>query len=376
MRQRMPSNALIVLPTDVIGGAEKVAMTLAEHLYFTKVFSRIDIYFMCRGRTGKWARLENLDGINIYYTNKKSEKTSIPSLVRFLFKRRKEYDFIYSTHMHVNAFLSFLFYLKIVNAPFKVARESTVISDRFFGLKGFVMSVLYKFYGSHDLLICQTKYMRERLIETRGSKIAKSITVIPNPVNYNRLREYGEQNDVPNDANKKFVILMVGRLVGVKNHILALKALVNLNDKGLLPNHLQFLIVGDGPLRKELELFALQNGIKKYMTFIGHKEVPYELMTSSDIGLLTSIKEGFPNVLLEMMTCGTKHIMTTPCAGDLENIEHLTVFDNFEVETLAAELINAINCPLDFSNQYIRQAKKRDVSEYWKTINEFNSILT
>lgn len=50
----------------------------------------------------------------------------------------------------------------------------------------------------------------------------------------------------------------------------------------------------------------------------GHLENPYSIISSCDYGLLTSLREGFPNVILEMICCGVKNIVSTPCFGSIE----------------------------------------------------------
>lgn len=118
------------------------------------------------------------------------------------------------------------------------------------------------------------------------------------------------------------VLLSVGHLIPRKGHDLAIKALQYLPAKRLV-------IAGDGPERGNLENLANRIGVQDRVRFLGqiaHHELP-ALYTAADVGLLMSTQEGWANVLLESMACGTPmvatdaggtaEVMTTPVAGEL-----------------------------------------------------------
>ncbi len=92
----------------------------------------------------------------------------------------------------------------------------------------------------------------------------------------------------------------VGNLVPEKNHVLAIEALQ------YLPG-VQLVIVGDGPLRRELTAAAQRLGVADRVLLrpvMPQHELRY-LYSSADVMLLTSTREGWPNVVLESLACGT-----------------------------------------------------------------------
>jgi glycosyltransferase involved in cell wall biosynthesis len=92
----------------------------------------------------------------------------------------------------------------------------------------------------------------------------------------------------------------IGNLVPEKNHALAIAALTHLEDYSLV-------IVGEGPLRSELEVTAQRLGVVHRVIFrpaMPQRELRH-LYASADVMLLTSIREGWPNVVLESLACGT-----------------------------------------------------------------------
>ncbi len=367
MKKETELSALFVLPTDAIGGAERVAMNLAYHLSSVHKYEHIYIYILCKGnKAGGWKYLETFKNVSIIYNDYKNEKTSLLPFVLYLLKKNIKYEVVYSTHTHVNSLLSLLKKSYLIRANFLIARESTVITDRFSGLKSYIYSFLYKLYGSHDLLICQTKYMKKELVRSRGSRIAKKIEVIQNPINV----KYLASHNLSEMYSGRNTIVIVGRLVEIKNHILLLEVIKNLRNDSVIGDEFRLNIVGDGPMLSCLKGYVIANDIEKYVAFLGHVESPYSLMNGADIGVVTSLKEGFPNVILEMMASGTKYIITTPCAGDLGELNLVRVLPDFDESTLYGEIVNALQYKYDFSEKYYRQVIERDVSVFWKKIED------
>jgi glycosyltransferase involved in cell wall biosynthesis len=75
--------------------------------------------------------------------------------------------------------------------------------------------------------------------------------------------------------------------------------------KELILNEASFYldIVGEGPLRPQLESLSQNLGLSEFITFHGRVNNPRELLERADIFILSSIYEGFGLVLLEAMDC-------------------------------------------------------------------------
>jgi teichuronic acid biosynthesis glycosyltransferase TuaC len=100
-------------------------------------------------------------------------------------------------------------------------------------------------------------------------------------------------------------LLSVGNLVPLKGHDLVIRALENLPG-------FQLIIAGDGPERARLESLVDDLELKNRVQFLGriaHEELP-GLYSAGDALVLASSREGWPNVLLESMACGTPAIAT------------------------------------------------------------------
>jgi len=96
------------------------------------------------------------------------------------------------------------------------------------------------------------------------------------------------------------VIVSVGGLIERKGHHLIIDALTELPDVTLL-------IAGDGPERAALEERAARQGLSPRVRFLGqvaHDRLP-PIYSAADALVLASSREGWANVLLEAMACGT-----------------------------------------------------------------------
>jgi glycosyltransferase involved in cell wall biosynthesis len=96
------------------------------------------------------------------------------------------------------------------------------------------------------------------------------------------------------------VILSVGHLIPRKGHEIAIEALIGLPGA-------QLLIAGDGPERASLTRLCDRLGLGHRMRFLGQvaPAVLAELYAAADVLVLASSHEGWANVLLEAMACGT-----------------------------------------------------------------------
>lgn len=115
-------------------------------------------------------------------------------------------------------------------------------------------------------------------------------------------------------------LLSVGHLIERKGHDLVVAAMA------LLPQA-ELLIVGDGPEEGALKALAGRLGVADRVRFLGrvpHEKLP-ALYSAADVAVLASSREGWANVLLESMACGTPvaasavwgtpEIVTAPEAG-------------------------------------------------------------
>lgn len=111
------------------------------------------------------------------------------------------------------------------------------------------------------------------------------------------------------------VLLSVGLLNDRKGHHRVIAGLA------LLPGW-RLLVVGDGPDRAKLGALAATLGVADRVTFVGpvpHAELPL-YYSAADALVLASSREGWANVLLEAMACGTP-VVASPIPGNPEVVQ-------------------------------------------------------
>src|SRR4051812_33432938 len=115
-------------------------------------------------------------------------------------------------------------------------------------------------------------------------------------------------------------LLAVGNLIPLKRHALIVEALADLPETDLA-------IAGDGPERPRIEALVRQHGLADRVRLLGRlkQESLVGIYGAADLLVHPSLREGWPNVLLESMACGTpvlatnfdsvSEIVVTPEAG-------------------------------------------------------------
>lgn len=113
------------------------------------------------------------------------------------------------------------------------------------------------------------------------------------------------------DTPDRFVVGTVGRMVPVKDQLTLVRAcarLVVANPS--VAKRLRLVIVGDGPLRSDLEREAVSLGIGDRMILPGATDSVAEWLRAMDLFVLPSLAEGISNTVLEAMATGIPVIAT------------------------------------------------------------------
>lgn len=115
---------------------------------------------------------------------------------------------------------------------------------------------------------------------------------------------------LPADKRKFDCIFSGSSLEHVKRIDLLLEAIGLVRKK--YPN-VKLCILGDGPLRRQLENQVLVSGLQKNVTFMGRQEDPVPWFCDSRMVVIASDSEGFPSALMEGICAGAVPVST--CVG-------------------------------------------------------------
>ena len=113
------------------------------------------------------------------------------------------------------------------------------------------------------------------------------------------------------------MILSAGRLTGVKDHATLLRAFAEVLDSRAA----RLVVLGDGIERDNLLQLAERYGIADSVDLPGFRVNPFAYMSRASVFVLSSRYEGFPNVLVQAMACGTPVVSTNCRSGPDEILE-------------------------------------------------------
>jgi glycosyltransferase involved in cell wall biosynthesis len=145
-----------------------------------------------------------------------------------------------------------------------------------------------------------------------------SVRVIHNPVDVGELQAAASEGGPQRDS--RITLVCVGRMSEEKGHRDLMDAIIATQSrwpKDAPP--LRLWIVGDGPLRSELESQWTSGASQHSVEFLGTQRNPAPWIAAADALVLPSHFEGMPNAVLEAMALGTPVIATR--AGGITELE-------------------------------------------------------
>jgi teichuronic acid biosynthesis glycosyltransferase TuaC len=184
----------------------------------------------------------------------------------------------------------------------------------------------------------------------------EKIRVIPNGVDSIRFHSIPESAarerlGLPKDAR---ILVSVASLTEGKNHASLISALARMDGNSPGPD--KAFIIGDGPLKPQLERLIGRLGLHERVILLGAK--PNEELalwfSAADASCLVSSREGWPNVIMESLACGTPVVATrTGGVPEILSSPDLGILVEPDIDSIAAGLQAA------FSKKWDRRALAR-----------------
>lgn len=303
----------LFIPSLNGGGAERVILILANELSARGY--NVDLV-LCKA-SGIFLK-DVSKKINVVDLKCSRVLSAVFPLIGYLKKNNP--DVIMSAMHYVNTVLAIAKTLSGVNTRLIMSEHSHLsLSLSKKNYKNFILRKLMHFmYRKADHIIAVSNGVANDLVKNININPNK-VKVINNPVVTNdilikknlSLNHYIEDNNIP-------FILGVGRLTEAKNFSLLIKAFSIICKE--VDVHLVILGTGhlEAELREEIDSLNLRNRVH----LLGFMENPYNWMKKSELFVLSSSWEGFGNVLVESMACGTKVISTDCPSGPAEILDN------------------------------------------------------
>ncbi len=169
-------------------------------------------------------------------------------------------------------------------------------------------------------------------------------------------------------------MLCVGRLEKQKAFHIAIEVFAGIANK--FP-HLRLKIVGKGSLEKELRQKAHDFNVASRVDFEGFRKdiIPYYLYANAT--LLTSIYEGYPNVLIESIALNTP-VVSFDCPGGpreiIKNGVNGYLVENLDVNDFKKKISNLLQTKFNFEDLKI-SIKKNDIKKVFKQYEDIVNLF-
>ena len=154
------------------------------------------------------------------------------------------------------------------------------------------------------------------------------VTILPNGV---EPENFPFTVEARNKAREEFnigkdtlVFGVVGRMSSEKNH----RFLINLLPELIkIKNDVRLLMVGDGPLRNELQDLAIDKGVSNYVIFAGKRPDLVNMLCAMDVFTMPSVYEGSPVSAVEAAANGLPLVLSSAITKDLQFLSNVSYVD-------------------------------------------------
>jgi glycosyltransferase involved in cell wall biosynthesis len=299
----------VVTPIYTIAGVplaqHRLARALADQGY--------DVDFVI-GRIEAGYTVPPAAGVNVIALERPNVRSLLIPLMRYL--RAAKPEIVFSAEDHLNAIT--LLAAIASNSGAKISGSSRVtpfdtysntpFSKRWF-LKHIVRAVMWR----ADALTCVSEDMVKQYQQVfRRAPHICIYNIVDDASSRLRMQE---ALDHPWLTHKECPVLVAaGRLAPWKGFTDLLHAM-KLLERG---PKVRLLILGDGPLRAELQGMIDELGLRDAVQLLGYVDNPLKYYRQADAFVLSSLVEGLPNVLVEAMLCGCTPVATDCPTGPRE----------------------------------------------------------
>ena len=308
------------------GGAERILAIVATEL----VKQKIDVNLLCIEKDSvykvpKEVKVTYLSSLSKYDSNIK--KFLYLPLLALRLKRyiKKNGTPLIQSHIYRANFTNLLAKLFGAKHQVQVVEVTNIgnLKDGDFAKKVnfYLIKILYR-YANKVIFISQK--MREEFL--KNFPYVNNYCVINNPHDIEKIEQLSQER-VENftfQRDKKYLIT-VGRLSPEKRLYSLIDTLKELD------RDIELLIVGDGVEEQSLKAYTKEQNLQRRVHFLGRVDNPFKYIKASDIFVLASEGEGFPNVIIESMVCGTP-IISTDCLTGPREILAPTTNINFQLK--------------------------------------------
>ena len=302
---------IFFIPNLAGGGAERVLINLLKHLDRTQ----FDPHLVVSRFEGPHVHSVPTD-VRVTELKSRSLWTVAPKLIKVI--RNQEPDVVVST-TGGGGIPTVLAHRVAGSRARLIVWERSVLVGSERGIKRTLMLKLKKIlWPRADLVTAVGTAVEEDIRKQTGLDPSKT-RVLYSPILDQEMERLSKVEVAHHWFEEKVpIILCVARLVPLKDHETLLRGFARLLEE----REVRLVLLGDGPLRRELEHLAEQLGISRSVWFAGFVKNPFKYMRRSSLLALTSLHEGMPGVVVQAMACGLPVVGTASPGGTPEIVQH------------------------------------------------------
>ena len=231
-------------------------------------------------------------------------------------------------------------------------------------------------YPMAEAIVCVSQGVADDLLKFIPCEKNK-IKVIYNPITNDRIYKMAKEPIAHSwfFDSKIPIVLSIGSLTKAKDYPNFLQAAKMVLQEKIA----RFVVLGAGAQKIKLKNIAHKLGISENVAFLGFQKNPYKYMKNADVFVLSSFKEGFGNVIVEAMACGTPVVSTnSPFSGPGEIIENkkngilIPARDPKALSEAILELLSNSSLRKKIAAQGIRRAQNFSVD---KSVREYQNLF-
>jgi glycosyltransferase involved in cell wall biosynthesis len=302
----------VVTPLFAIAGVPLAQLRFARALAGNG--HKVDLVI---GRIDYQYQLPDVFGVNVIKLNQPNVRGMLLPLMRYL--RSAKPDVVFSAEDHLNSIV--LLAAIASGSKAKISGSSRVTPFDTYSnvpftkrwmLKQLVRAVTWR----ADALTCVSKDMVGQYRRVFDSPPHVCVyNIVDDKLSRLRMMEQVEHEWLLCKAGP--VLVAAGRLAPWKGFADLIRAMKELSGRW----QARLLILGDGPLRAELEALIIELGLSDVVQLLGYVENPLKFFVRADVFVLSSHVEGLPNVLVEAMMCGCTPVSTDCPTGPREVLQ-------------------------------------------------------
>lgn len=368
----MQQTIYIIISSLAGGGAERVCVNLCNSLAESGYKVELTVISLNDDVFSK----QLSEHVILNNFNQKRIRNSIIPLYKYLRDRKNKTLLVFNYEIEV----ILLVIKQICRWPATIILRSMSILSQYLeshtGIKKLLIKGVIHRISKSDKIICQSKGMQKDILDYLHIPIEQTV-VINNPV-AKEISEFTKLNlkDVL-EYHKQDYFLYIGRFAEVKGLFELLDAFCLVCK---INKTIRLKLVGKGVLKQALEEYSSQLAIIDRVEFLPFTPDIIPLYLGANTTVLSSFREGFPNVLIESIALGTPIIAFDCPSGPrdiiVENINGYLVKER-NSESLAKKMLQALDktwdkqAIIETSAQYYSRNITREYVKY--IVNELEA---